>query len=98
MSCQGYSDAPDCYLLVQAYEGPTIDVETVIGVLMAEDLSPAALAALKADALGLSFKPPPLKKQPKGGKYTLCPAPAERSPGMQAKHLSVDVLSRICAA
>ena len=61
-------------MLVQAYEGPTIDVDTVIGVLMAEDLSPAALAALKADALGLSFKPPPLKKQPKGGKHTACSA------------------------
>ena len=59
-------------ILVQAYEGPTIDVDVVIGVLMAEDLSPAALAALKADALGLSFKPPPLKKQPKGGKHTAC--------------------------
>ena len=48
----------------------------MIGVLMAEDLSPAALAALKADALGLSFKPPPLKKQPKGGEHTPCTRPA----------------------
>ncbi len=58
---------------MQAYEGPTIDVDTVIGVLMAEDLSPAALAALKADALGLSFKPPPAKKQAKGGEHGPCP-------------------------
>jgi hypothetical protein len=52
---------------VQAYEGPTIDVDTVIGVLMAEDLSPAALASLKAEALGFS-KALPTKKQHRAGK------------------------------
>jgi len=69
-------------LLLQAYEGPATDVDTVIGVLMAEDLSPAALAALKADALGLSFRPPPQKKQPKAGKHTISPRtlPRYRSP------------------
>ena len=52
---------------LQTYEGPAIDVDTVIGVLMAEDLSPAALASLKAEALGFS-KALPTKKQPRAGK------------------------------
>ena len=60
-------------MLLQAHEGPAMDVDTVIGVLMAEDLSPAALAALKADALGLSFRPPPQKKQAKAGKRPVSP-------------------------
>lgn len=52
---------------MQTYEGPAIDVDAVIGVLMAEDLSPAALASLKAEALGFS-KALPTKKQPRAGK------------------------------
>lgn len=42
-------------------------MDTVIGVLMAEDLSPAVLASLKAEALGFS-KAIPTKKQTRAGK------------------------------
>ena len=54
-------------LPIQTYEGPPIDVDTVIGILMAEDLSPLALATRKADALGFTVKAPPPKKLFKSG-------------------------------
>jgi hypothetical protein len=47
-----------------------VDVDTVIDVLLSTDISPAALAAAEAAALGLSFKPPPRKIPPGQGEPT----------------------------
>ena len=60
--------ASNSMLPVQTYEGPHIDVDTVIGILMAEDLSPLALTTRKADTLGFTVKAPPPKKPFKSGK------------------------------
>lgn len=53
---------------LQAYEGNPVDVDMVIEVLTTTDLSPAALAAAEAAALGLIFKPPPKRGTPGQGK------------------------------
>ena len=73
------SPASHSMLPIQTYEGPPIDVDTVIGILMGEDLSPLALATRKADALGFTVKALPPKKPFKSGKLLYLLPPCRRT-------------------